>query len=438
MIAFLRVYLYWSVLWGFLVYPALGLKSLVPPLLLGIDMLTMGVCTLYGVAHFFDRVASPLSRQIQLASFACVFLIAYGLAVTASMGGSMVEAAMYLGALIRPMLILIAVAIHLRTSPSGRASTLYKILRIDLLLLVGAQLAIATLQKINPTLGSEFIPSLVETQSAAYALAEGDVSGTFANSIDLAYFLVAAFIVLTQRHWALHLAPPILLTCVFAFFVNATGSLAANICLWVYLGYLWLHSLSGTNRRLAMIFVALISVIWFYMNLSTVSLAVIEKLDDMMLSRLGLIFSSIPGLYANMPQRLLSGSGADFNAILTLLNNLPDVPLVFTYEAASSVINDVFWGALLLSIGAPAAFFFVYRMAQLFKVYIARSVGDKQTKNLVWVVWIIIFLAGMVNQILLVRTFTLVLTLGLLPLAMGSFHTRANSYASDNRLPKRI
>lgn len=42
----------------------------------------------------------------------------------------------------------------------------------------------------------------------------------------------------------------------------------------------------------------------------------------------------------------------------------------------------------------------------IFKVYIARSVGAKQIKNLVWVIWLIIFLAGMVNQILLVRTFS--------------------------------
>ena len=218
------------------------------------------------------------------------------------------------------------------------------------------------------------------------------------------------------------------------FFVNATGSLTANICIWIYIGYLWLRSLSYANRRLAVIFLALISVIGFYINFSTVSLAIVEKVDDMMLSRLGLIFSSIPGLYATMPQRLLSGSGADFNAILTLLNNLPDVPLVFTYEGASSVINDVFWGALLLAFGAPTAFFFVYRMAQLFKVYIARSAGAKQTLNLVWVIWLIVFLAGLMNQILLVRPFTLALTLGLLPLAMGTFHSQANRRTPDHRL----
>lgn len=426
MIAILRAYLYWSVLWGFLAHPALSLKGMIPTLLIGIDLLTMGVCAVYSATVLLSRVATPLSHRIHQASFSCAFLIGYGLTVTAAIGGSVGEAAIFIGALIRPMLILIAVACFLLTSPPRPAIGLYKMLRFDLLLLVGVQLAIATLQKINPALGGEFIPALATTQSAIYALAEGDVSGTFANSIDLAFFLIAAFIVLTQRYWIWRLAPPLLLTCVLTFFINATGSLTANICIWIYIGYLWLRSLSYPNRWMAVIFLVLISFIGFYTNFSSISLAIIEKVDNMMLSRLGLIFSSIPGLYAAMPQRLLSGSGADFNAILSLLNNLPDVPLVFTYEGASSVINDVFWVALLLAFGAPTAFFFIYRMAQLFKAYLARSAGAMQTLNLVWVIWLIVFLAGLMNQILLVRTFTLALTLGLLPLAMDAFHSPAN------------
>lgn len=420
MVALLRAYLYWSVLWGFMVHPALGLKSLVPPMLVGMDLLVMGICTVYIAANSFIRDESPLDWQIRSASFACGFLLAYGLAVTAVMGSSAIEAAIYLAVLIRPMLILIALAIHLRAPPVGDAIALFGKLRGDLLLLVGAQLTIATLQKISPEIGGEFIASLGETQSAVYALAQGDVSGTFANSIDLSYFLLAAYIVLTQRHWQQRLAPPIMLTGIFAFYSNATGSLAAEICLWVYIGYLWLRALSESNRKLAVLFGALLSVGGIYINLSTIGPAIVDKVDDMMLSRLGLIYVSIPGLYATMPGRLLSGSGADFNAILTLLNNLPDVPLVFTYEEATSVINDVFWVALLLSLGAPAAFLFIYRMAQLFKAYVARSLGTEPTRNLIWTIWLVVFLAGMMNQILLVRPFTLTLTLGLLPLAMAA------------------
>jgi hypothetical protein len=420
MVTFLRVYLYWSVLWGFTVHPAIGLKSLAPSLLLGIDLLVMGVCAAYTAAHLLDNDVSALSRQIRWSSFTCAFLLAYGLAVTAAMGGSTLEAAKYLAVLIRPMLILIALAIHLRIAPRHEAGTLFHTLRSDLLLLVGAQLAVATLQKISPALGGEFIASLGETQSAAYALAEGDVSGTFANSIDLAYFLLAAYIVLTQQHWQQRLAPPLLLSSIFVFYSDATGSLAGEICLWVYVSYLWLRSLSRANRTLALTIGSVLGITAAYVNLSTIGPAFVDKVDNMLLSRLGLIFVSIPALYSTLPQRLLSGSGADFNAILTLLNNLPDVPLVFTYEDATSVINDVFWVALLLSIGAPVAFFFVYRMAQLFKAYIATSMGPQPTRDLVWAIWLAVLLAGLLNQILLIRPFALTLTLGLLPLAMAA------------------
>lgn len=419
MIAFLRIYLYWSVLWGFVAHPALGMRSLVSPLLLGMDLLVMGGCSLYIGIHLFKGDRSPLRRQIHLASFACVFLLAYGLAISAYMGSSLVDASMYVAALLRPMLILIAAAIYLLTSPPRRALALYKRLRVDILLLVGAQLAIATMQLISPALGGEFIPSLTETQSAVYALALGHVSGTFSNSIDLAYFLLAAYISLTLRTWQRRLAPPILMSGMFAFYSNATGSLTGQICLWAYIGYLWLRSLSRTNRRVAVFFgiVSSASVVVTYSSI--ISSAIIDKFDDMMLSRLGLIFVSIPSLSSTMPQRLLTGSGADFNAILSLLNNLPVVPLMFTYPQAASAINDVFWVAMMLAIGMPVTCFYVYRMMQLFRMYIARSQGAKSTQNLVWTIWFIVFLAGMLNQILVVRPFTLTLTLGLLPLAMG-------------------
>lgn len=424
MISFLRVYLYWSVLWGFMAHPALGLKSLTPALLLAMDLLVMSVCAAFIAPHLFLRDASLLSRQIRRASFACGFVLAYGLAVTAAMGSSAIDAAVYLAVLIRPMLILIALAIHLRTSPLRNASVLFGRLRVDLLLLVAAQLTVATLQKINPALGGEFIVSLNEAQSAVYALDQGDVSGTFANTIDLAYFLLAAYIVLTQMHWQQRLAPPILLSVVFAFYCDATGSLAAEICLLIYIGYLWLRSLSDVKRWSAVIAGLLLSATGIYIKLSVIGSAVADKVDDMMLSRLGLIFVSMPSLYATMPERLLSGSGADFNAILTMLSNLPEVPLVFRYDTAVPVINDVFWVALTLSLGAPAALFFVYRMAQLFRAYVARSLGAQPTRDLIWVVWLVVFLAGMLNQILLVRPFTLTLTLGLLPLAMASIPSR--------------
>lgn len=424
MIAFLRIYLYWSVLWGFLAYPALGMRSLVSPLLLGMDLLVMGVCSLYIGTRLFKSDRSPLGRQIYLASFACVFLLAYGLATSAYAGSSMVDAAMYVAALLRPMLILIATAVYLLTSPPRRARVLYKRLRVDMLLLVGAQFAIATMQLISPALGGEFIPSLAETQSAVYALALGHVSGTFSNSIDLAYFLLAAYISLTLRLWQRHQAPPILMSGLFAFYANATGSLTGQICLWAYIGYLWLRSLSRTNRRLVVFLGIMFSAAVVVNYSSIISSAILDKFDDMMLSRLGLIFVSIPGLSSTMPERLLIGSGADFNAILSLLRNLPEVPLIFTYEESASAINDVFWVAMVLAIGMPVTCFYVYRMMQLFKVYIGRSLGAQSTKNLVWTIWLIVFIAGMLNQILVVRPFTITLILGLLPLAIGPFVRR--------------
>ncbi len=429
MVTLLRIYLYWSVLWGFMVHPALGLKSLAQPMLLGMDLLVMSISATYIAIHLFDTKRDVLQTQARWASLACVLLLAYGLTVTALLGNSVIEAAKYLGALVRPMLVLIALGIHVLRAPSTDANSLFALLRNDIIFVMSAQLAVATLQKFIPQVGADFISSLSEQQSAVYALAEGHVSGTFANSIDLAYFLVAAYIVLTQQHWQSRLAPPVLLTVVCVLFTVATGSLTSQICLGVYIVYLWLRSLSENSRQTALICGSAIAGVVLYNELSIVAPIILDKVDDMMLSRLGLVFVSIPGLASSMPQRLLTGSGADFDAILTLLNNLPDVPLVFTYEDATSVINDVFWVALVLSIGLPAAVLFIYRMARLFQAYVGAALGADATQNLVRAIWLVVILAGLLNQILLVRPFTLTLTLGLLPLAMANRAPRRNTSA---------
>lgn len=419
MLGFLRAYLYWSVLWGFLMHPALGFKPVVPGLLVGADALLLLVSCIYIGLHG-PRLASHGDRALLKKSLLPMLALSiYGLGITGWHGGSLIEAGKYLGVLLRPLFVMLALFIWVRTERVLQARQVLHTLQLDFAVLVSAQLLIATLQLVDPVTGGEFISVLNENSSAVWALEDGDVSGTFANSIDLSYFLVAAYIVLTLGSWQRLRPPSLALTGILGFFVDATGSDAALVCFSLYAAYLALRCCSGSVRRLLLSVGALTVILVGYSSGDAIAGRVLDKVDNMMLSRLGLLFVSMPEMISSQPLKLLSGVGGDFEVVLATLRSLPEVPLVFTYDESAVVVNDVFWVALVLAFGVPVVAWLLARMAGLFKAYLLGAQWPSPLLRIDTALLLLILLAGLINQILLVRSFSVALLLGLTPLALA-------------------
>lgn len=428
MLGFLRAYLYWTVLWGFLAHPTFGLLKAVPALLLGADAAMMLVTGIY-VLHNSKNLRGFQERQVVRSTALCLLIFAaYGLAITVGKGGDLLDGAKYMGVLVRPVLTLLALYVYAHT-PSRKTPSPAKLRRTlnrDLLLLVTAQLAVATLQLLDPLAGADFVAVFVETQSAAAALEDGDVSGTFANSIDLAYFLVAAYMALTAGHWRRQRAPSLVLTVVLGYFTYATGSVAAAVCFTLYALYLYIRLIKPRARRALLVLCAATGAALLFANAELVTELVTAKIENMMFSRLGLIFISLPAIAQINPLTLITGTGADFTVVDALLKSLPEVPLVFTYEDVASVINDVFWVAMVLAIGLPAVAYYLFKSSKLFVAYFQGPSTSRQTRSLLMMIALVIFLAGWLNQILAVRSFTTALLIGLLPLAVELARPRSS------------
>jgi len=419
MLQALRAYLYCTVLVGFLTLPGVGLRAIVPALLTAADLLLISICAVYighgwsGLKH--SEGLQPLRRALIMLAVTVV----YGLAVTAGSAGALVEAAKYLGALCRAPLILMAIYVHAHTGVRPTPAQVYRTLRHDFALLSGIQMSVAALQLIWPSVGIHFIGDYAEGQSARAALEEGDVSGTFANSIDMAYFLMAAYVTLTLAMWQRGRAPALWMTALFGFFVYATGSVAASVCMGLYAGYLHVRPWPLNIRRFVPTAVAVLGLGALYLHFDALATAVIDKVDNMMLSRLGLLFVSLPALVESQPLRLLTGFGLDFEVILGVLRDLPEVPLVFLYDESAVVINDVFWAALVLGLGAPLVALALTRLAHLFAAFLGADSRHPEQRSLWGVFVLVLLLAGLLNQILLVRPFVAGLLLGLAPLALS-------------------
>ena len=417
---FLRAYLYWVVLWGFLGHKSLGLQALIPSLLQATDTLMISVTSIYVLTQWLI-MPNPKDRNVvSTTGIGLIVVIFYGLGVTYMHEGSLIEGAKYLAVLARPLLLMLVLFILTRSTITPNATRLRRIRKLDFSLLVTAQLAVASLQLIYPDSGSEFIPVFAETQSAKWALVEGDVSGTFPNSIDLAYFLVAAYVVLTSEAWQFWRMPSLPLTVLLGYFTYATGSAAATVCFGVYASYLFIRRLSPKKRRdfYLVIFISAALVISWQIN--SITEIVIAKVENMMLSRLGLIFISLPEVFEFHPLMLLTGQGTDLAPIIVTLEKLPEVPLVFTVENSSVLINDVFWVSLLLTLGLPMMLLYLTSATLLFNGFLRYTRGGVPLRPMRNLLLLIIFVAGFINQIIVLRSFTTVLLLGLIPLVLSS------------------
>jgi hypothetical protein len=356
-----------------------------------------------------------------------IALVPYTLTVTLLSGGDLMTGAQYLGALCRTLAGLIAGAIYVGTANTDVNNKKYLTVRRDIIVLVALQLTVAGIQKFYPAVGDALIVSLQETQSAARAAVDGDVAGAFPNTIDLSYFLLAAFITLTQRNWMERKLPSLPVAALFIFASTATGSLVALFCLVLFVFALTLRSLFSRSLGVALLISLLVTAIVSILYFTQIYSGATDIVDNLMLSRLGLIIDSIPELYKRSPDGILVGFGTDFNHVLDLMRDGPRAPAALFDDGAVNIINDVFWTALSLGIGVPFALLYVKVSASLFVKYLASSRQNPSALHLAHLIWFMIIIAGLFNQVLIIRTFTTTIIYGLLPLALMTRATKKQS-----------
>jgi hypothetical protein len=432
MIIFIRIYLYWSILWGFLAIKVVGLQQIIPLILAGIDLIAMIFCVIYILLNCHIVKFKTIRMNIYLGSFAMFSILLWSTLMTTIWSGNYINSVFYVAALFRPVIILMALVVYIYSSHSINKNYLIRLIRIDLLILMIIQLLISSIQYVNPFIGEFLIIELSDRQSSSRAFAEGDVSGLFPNTIDLAYFLIACYAGLSINNFLKRRPPNIFLTLSLSFFIYITGSSAALLCFALISIFLNSINLSKLLKYIIFIISLFLVISILVLQADFIISAFHDKIDDMMLSRLGLIMVSIPNIAANVPLTFLTGRGSDFQIVLDLIASMPEVPLIFTGVDESNAINDVFWIALVLAFGAPLTFLYLYLFGKIFIKYLNGNISSSANNSFSYMIILVVLTAGFFNQILLVRSFVVTIMVALLPLAIHSFDK--NKLKKPNRL----
>ncbi|MEZ9926104.1 hypothetical protein AB4365_19060, partial [Vibrio breoganii] len=226
----------------------------------------------------------------------------------------------------------------------------FSIILRDLNIYLMIHFIIAMIQKINPGIGVLFIPSVNETQSSFRVLALGNVPGAFANSIELAFFSFVCLLLNIR----IGKASNYIFCCLAIIVIYLTGSKATLYfaLLLVVAQVFYFAKLSYFKLALMVLFIGTMGC-FFLVYYSEILMSSAARIDNMYLSRLGIIFVLFPQWVSDHWSNIFLGTMPDFYNLAIMFRTFPETLAIFLDYNTGAVINDVFWVAIIFSFGLP-------------------------------------------------------------------------------------
>ncbi|HGY9592873.1 TPA: hypothetical protein ACOJPH_000507 [Vibrio campbellii] len=280
----------------------------------------------------------------------------------------------------------------------------------DLNIYLIVQFVVILIQSYSPSLGTALIPIVSEKQSSFYVLAEGDTPGSFSNSIELAFFALSVLIFNLMKRGNKNFYF-IALAVIIIFMTGSDTALYISIAL-IFAFFLRFYH----DSNLKVIFCSsllFIVVFIFSSNLDSIYGAVVNKVDNMFLSRLGIMFDLFPRWVLLNENNLILGSMPDFESIALTFYNFNNTLAIFDQNNTGTVINDTYWLALIMAFGLPNFLVLVYVLYVSLK-RIMVTVECYNSRFYFFTILMVIFTIGFFNQVLMVRAFVCPLIFGLM------------------------
>lgn len=313
--------------------------------------------------------------------------------------GAVSSAFAYCGAIIRyiPLALII-------TKTKIDSDELKKTLLFHVKIIFSLQITIGIVQIIGgQNIMTFFLPKTDSHSSAQNALLEGDIAGTFSNTIDYAFLILTCYLLILYNTRRSNNAYVLLLSVFTLYIVYETGSLAAIIAFLIIFA---IFLCNGHSYRFIYLSIAVmvISIILMYIYNTELYLFIENK----KLSRLGMISSTLPNflLKSNIFD-ILFGIGTDLGVINKTVLSLPNPPHIFVHYYAPHTLADVYWVAAIVENGIIG---FILLLGMLAKIYVLSKLirqKDWQLYMIMISLLCVILILGFVNQILSVKPFTL-------------------------------
>lgn len=282
---------------------------------------------------------------------------------------------------------------------------IFRLLKFDFNIITFVLVMAMLVQMLLPSVGHNIIPVISKYQSGLRALEEGNYSSIFPNTIDYAFFLIVSIIFCHARvslfysSYGLVTLLSIFILTISVLFTGSEAALGASLLVstFFFKGYIKREIYISCIGILAVILIS-----WVAYESDIVQVALGNKIDNMMLSRLGLLFVVVPDVINTDPLALIFGYTPDFSNMVLVFRELPNSLDIFQYDSDKAIINDVFWFSLVMSYGIPCLLFLLYCTYNIFSEILS---GHKDIISFRRVIIVVVLFIGMFNQIFMVRSF---------------------------------
>lgn len=272
-----------------------------------------------------------------------------------------------------------------------------------------------------------FLPLIVSKNSSAQrVLFESQIFGTFSNTIEYAFFLIAAFSLLIGFQ-------KIKLKSIYTFLsfltVYYSGSVA-GLALLIMLIYYFIEI---TNKKYILIAGSVILLLVMIRFFSYYQNNLVELYAGLMNSRLGIILFTLPEFLKSGFFNSIFGIGADQLVVYNNIIHYKNVPLIFQSDGSVVALDDVYYVSTIIESGIIGLLLLFSLYFKIYKYSLAQiSINDYDIKKLIVFLFFMIASASFFNQILHVRSFTFIfwITIGII----SAPYTILNESKNENNI----
>mgnify|MGYP004702923357 CR=1 FL=1 len=281
------------------------------------------------------------------------------------------------------------------------------------------QLIIGVIQVIGGESAMKFfLPTVINESSTSQGVtALGEIFGTFANTIDYSFFLVASFSILIAFKT---IKLKSIFTPIVVFLTLSSGS-TAGFALTLISIYIFIET---PNKKYLLTFAVVNFIILSFIYYSNFQPNLIELYSGLYNSRLGMILFTLPEFLNTSVINGFFGLGADKEVIYQIVSNFKNVPLIFIADQSVNALDDVYYVSTIIQNGIVGLILLLYIFYKIFKNSLSLiSKENIKIKKLLIFLFFMIASGSLFNQILHVRSFSLLfwITIGILSVSNKHF-----------------
>lgn len=330
--------------------------------------------------------------------FAWILLLGLLLLTAYLHHGNIAPSIVHIGALLRYLPLT-----YIILSLSPKINVVEKLI-YHLKIITAIILTIATICIFMGSRAELLLPVMSKDATGLREISSGYYSAIFPNTIDLGFLLVMLFIVWSNDR-KFGLGKYILFSLWTGFCIFKTGSATAT----AVFSLIFFLRLTENNKilRNTLVSFGLVIVIALYFRYQYEISLVIE---NMQLSRLGIISLTGPDFIKEFSTDTLWGIGNDADVVLNKVNSYPEKVHMLYYMEDLSAFGDVYWVALLVFHGIFGLLIIGYIFYKIYHGICKYNINDKNFnfKRIIKWSYIAIFLLGFMNQVLVVKTFAII------------------------------